>query len=424
MSVGPYQTTKTLGSGAFGVVKLATKKGSDREFAIKCISKRNIVRNRMGEQVMKEISIMKKLKHEYIVHIEDILMSEEFVYISMEYASGGELWDKVTLGGKLAEKACKRYTWQMCTALAYCHSHNVCHRDIKPQNILLDKNDNVKLADFGFASVMEVEELKKGHGTSGGFMGNERLITIEEERASSGDVDEFEMSMEITSKKMKTMSTFCGTVSYMAPEIERQDKYLGDKADVWSLGIVVYVLLNGFMPFKENDTRKDKYNTRRMSKDSKDFLSNMLEVSPIKRWTMKRLLEHAWLEGEVLDVETPSQQHERSTSADSSPSSCSNEDSDECETANDKEVFEFNVGYGFDSMERVISMLQHHSWNVKVVDGSNIKISKMEGKMIMVGVKWLQQKKQVHVKICNINRLECRPPMIRLKTLFENIEQM
>ena len=418
MSIGPYQTTKTLGSGAFGVVKLATKKGSDREYAIKCISKQSIVRNRMGNQVMKEISIMKKLKHEYIVTIEDILMSEQFVYISMEYASGGELWDKVTLGGKLTEKECKRYTWQMCTALEYCHSHNVCHRDIKPQNILLDKNDNVKLADFGFASIMEVEELKKGLGTSRGFMGNERLITIDEElQRTDTDVDEFEMSMVTSSKQTKTMSTFCGTVSYMAPEIERQDKYFGDKADVWSLGIVVYVLLNGFMPFKENDTRKNKYNTRRMTKDSKDFVSNMLEVSPIKRWTMQQLLQHAWLEGVEGQGQTNANQHERRTS-ESSGCSREDEDSDEIEkTANDNEVFEFSLSTEH-SMSQVISMLQQHSWNVKVVDESNIKISKMDGKMVMVAVTWLQTNK-LQVQICNINRLECRLPMIRLRDLLE-----
>ena len=156
--IGDYTTTKTLGTGAFGTVKLATKRGSDVLYAIKSISKQSILRSQMGSQVKKEISIMKSLDHPNVVQIFEVLMSTEYLYIVMDFVSGGELYNKITRTGKLSDGDCRRYVRQLCSALNYCHARNVCHRDIKPQNILLDSYDNVLLADFGFASIMEVEE--------------------------------------------------------------------------------------------------------------------------------------------------------------------------------------------------------------------------------------------------------------------------
>ena len=415
MSVGPYQTTKTLGSGAFGVVKLAHKRGIEKQFAIKCISKKSIIQARMGDQVMKEISIMKKLDNDFIVKIEDVLMSEDFVYIAMEYAEGGQLWEKVATKGKLSENACKKYTWQMCSALAYCHSRNICHRDIKPQNILLDKNDNIKLADFGFASIMEVDELKKGFDKKAAFSETKRLTTIEEAMEHSTDTDEFEMSMEATSKETKTMSTFCGTISYMAPEIEKQDKYFGDKADVWSLGIVVYVLLNGFMPFKENDVRKNSYKPRGMGEQAQDFLSRMLVVSPGQRWSMSQLLKHPWIEGQYQKNETKKLSPVKFTrSVDSTESLEEVRDNDD----NDDNVFEFNM-LNKTGLDNVVSILQEHGWKVKQIDEFQLKTTKIDGRMVMVTITWYRDKGTMLVKNANINRFDCSSAMKRLKHILQ-----
>ena len=259
---------KTLGTGAFGTVKLAKKKNSETLYAIKSISKQSILRSQMGAQVKKEISIMKDLDHPNIVQIFEVLMSTEYLYIVMDFVSGGELYSKITRTGKLSDKECRRYVRQLCSALNYCHARNVCHRDIKPENILLDENDNVLLADFGFASIMQAEEPK----------------------------DEFE-TMEGSSKIMKEMSTMCGTMAYMAPEILNRDKYFGDKVDIWALGVVIYVLLVGFMPFKEDDVTKAKYTTPKdMGKDAANFVSTMLVLDPNKRSSARRLLTHPWVE--------------------------------------------------------------------------------------------------------------------------------
>lgn len=266
--IGDYVTTKTLGTGAFGTVMLATKKHSEQLYAIKSISKQSILRSQMGSQVKKEISIMKDLDHPNIVRIFEVLMSTQHLYIVMDFVSGGELYGKITRTGKLSDKECRRYVRQLCSALNYCHTRNVCHRDIKPENILLDKNDNALLADFGFASIMQAEE-----------------------------PDEFETTMEGSSKVMKEMSTMCGTMAYMAPEILNRDKYLGDKVDIWALGVVVYVLLVGFMPFKDDDVTKSKYSTPKdVEAEASDFVSKMLVLDPTERWSAKRLLDHPWVE--------------------------------------------------------------------------------------------------------------------------------
>lgn len=265
--IGDYVTTKTLGTGAFGTVQLAKKRNSETLYAIKSISKQSIVRSQMMTQVKKEISIMKSLDHPNIVQIHEVLMSTENLYIVMDFVSGGELYSKMTRTGKLSDTECRRYVRQLCSALNYCHGKNICHRDIKPENILLDENDNALLADFGFASLMQPE--------------------------NTGETME---DMQGSSKVMKEMSTMCGTMAYMAPEILNRDKYLGDKVDIWALGVVIYVLLVGFMPFKEDDVSKAKYNMPKdVGKEAADFVSNMLVSDPKQRSSARRLLDHPWV---------------------------------------------------------------------------------------------------------------------------------
>lgn len=266
--IGDYVTIKTLGTGAFGTVMLAKRNNSENLVAIKSISKHSILRSKMGTQVKKEISIIKALDHPNIVQVFEVLMSTQYLYIVMDFAPGGELYGKITRTGRLSDEECRRYVRQLCSALEYCHGKNVCHRDIKPENILLDKDDdNALLADFGFASIMQAEES-----------------------------DEFETRMEGTSKMMKEMSTMCGTMAYMAPEILHRDKYLGDKVDIWALGVVIYVLLVGFMPFKDQDVAKSKYMIpRNIKSEAADFLSKMLIVNPRERFSARRLLEHPWV---------------------------------------------------------------------------------------------------------------------------------
>ena len=269
MEIGKYTTVGVrLGQGAFGTVELATD--GKKQIAIKCIEKDHIVQENMGIQVSKEVSILKQLKHKNIVYIEEVLMSPGYLYIIMEYVKGGELFSKIAqTGGKIPEDLCKRYVYQICDALEYCHNLNVCHRDIKPQNILLDEKDNIKLVDFGFATIMEMED--------------------------TTDFDEFNRGMEAQSHKMRETHTLCGTDAYMAPELVSRKKYMGDKADIWAMGTVAYFLITGSLPFRKFDVKRLLYDTLDLSPEQKDFISKCLDVVPENRYSARRLLLHEWI---------------------------------------------------------------------------------------------------------------------------------
>ena len=364
--IGSYETSKTLGTGAFGTVVLAKKKHSDKLYAIKSISKKNILRSQMSSQVKKEISIMKSLEHPNIVQIYEVLSSAEYLYIVMDYVSGGELYTKITRGGKLGNNECRKYVRQLCSALEYCHSRNVCHRDIKPQNILLDKNDNVLLADFGFASIMEVEELQKGVSDTTPTDDN---LANSEEFSSTEDTDT-NRTMEGTSRIMKNMSTVCGTMSYMAPEIFNREKYMGDKADIWSLGVVIYVLLVGFMPFKETDTLKSKFTTPNyVTKDAHNFISNMLVIEALKRYSARRLLLHRWI-SELEDI---------SEGEDSAKEEISDSDENSEEGSQDGIDSDFTsviTKQHSDILEILFREMKEDGWNVRMINGA-LRASKM-----------------------------------------------
>lgn len=398
--IGEYETTKTLGTGAFGTVKLAKKKNSDQLFAIKCISKQSILRSRMGSQVKKEISIMKDLDHPNIVRIFEVLMSTEHLYIVMDFVSGGELYAKITRGGRLSDTECRRYVRQLCSALNYCHSRNVCHRDIKPENILLDAHDNVVLADFGFASIMEVDESAEP--------ARRRSQTEDSNSVTSVHLDEFcpieakeGRSMEGSSEVMKAMSTMCGTMSYMAPEILNREKYLGDKADIWSLGVVIYVLLVGFMPFRDEDTKKSEYSAPKyVEEEASDFVSKMLILEPEERYSARRLLLHPWIENQSESVRLNSG---------SSNSNKSDSTSDDTTSSEDELALDFTVTLkdnlvrdNEELLSAVEDSMKNAGWNTRLVERS-LKASRMSSNgHVMVAVDAKDNK--IHVRHANLSK--------------------
>lgn len=366
--IGEYVTSKTLGTGAFGTVKLAKKKNSEVLYAIKSISKQSILRSRMGSQVKKEISIMKDLDHPNIVQIFEVMMSTEYLYIVMDFVSGGELYGKITRGGKLSDGECRRYVRQLCSALNYCHEKNVCHRDIKPENILVDQHDNVLLADFGFASIMTKEDAS----------------------------DDSEGTMEGCSRAMKLMSTICGTTAYMAPEILQREKYLGDKADIWSLGVVIYVLLVGFMPFKDDDVKKDKYTTPKyVEKEASSFVSKMLILKPEERFSARRLLQHPWVEKQSESMRLVKESSSSSNSDDTSEEELASLDFEvtleQREVMSDKKL-----------LLAVEEAMKNEGWKTRVLEGS-LKASCMSSNgVVMVAVK--AKDKVVSVRHANLSK--------------------
>ncbi|RHZ08464.1 hypothetical protein DYB26_006619 [Aphanomyces astaci] len=230
--VGKYEIGKTLGEGTFGKVKYAVNTETDERVAIKVLDKDKIQKQNMGAQIKKEISIMKMVRNRHVVVLKEVLASRTKIFIVLELITGGELFDKIVSEGRFNEETARFYFRQLVNGVEYCHSQGVCHRDLKPgtfpnllhldslhaavENLLLDENGDLKISDFGLSALYE------GGGPDG----------AEGSRAS-------------------LLHTTCGTPNYVAPEVLADKGYDGRAADVWSIGVILYVLLAGFLPFDE-----------------------------------------------------------------------------------------------------------------------------------------------------------------------------
>ncbi|KAK4727757.1 hypothetical protein R3W88_032674 [Solanum pinnatisectum] len=207
--LGKYEVGRTIGEGTFAKVKFARNTETGENVAIKVLAKSTILKHRMVEQIKREISIMKIVRHPCIVRLHEVLASQTKIYIIQEFVTGGELFDKIVHLGRLSEDEARRYFQQLIDAIAHCHSKGVYHRDLKPENLLLDFQGNLKISDFGLSALPQ--------------QGVELLYTT------------------------------CGTPNYVAPEVLSNRGYDGAGADVWSCGIILYVLMAGYLPFEETD---------------------------------------------------------------------------------------------------------------------------------------------------------------------------
>ncbi|CAG9770009.1 unnamed protein product [Ceutorhynchus assimilis] len=263
--VGYYELDKTIGKGNFAVVKLATHIVTRTKVAIKIIDK-TVLDEENLTKIFRETAILKKLRHPHVTRLYQLMETKQTIYLVTEYASNGEIFDHLVAKGRMAEPEAKRVFSQIVSAVCYCHSQGVVHRDLKAENLLLDHNFNIKLADFGFSNQF----------TEGNLL-----------------------------------STFCGSPPYAAPELFRGLKYDGTKADIWSLGVVVYILVCGSLPFDghtlqalRNVVIEGKFRIPFfMSQDCEHLVRHMLVVDPDKRLTISQILKHKWLS----DAEPPLQ---------------------------------------------------------------------------------------------------------------------
>ncbi|CCI46412.1 unnamed protein product [Albugo candida] len=198
-------------------VKFAVNTETDERVAIKVLDKEKIQKQNMGAQIKKEISIMKMVRHRHVVVLKEVLASRTKIFIVLELITGGELFDKIVSEGRFIETTARFYFQQLVDGVQYCHQNGVCHRDLKPENLLLDENGDLKISDFGLSALYE------GGNPDG---------TGESTRAA-------------------LLHTTCGTPNYVAPEVLADKGYDGRAADVWSIGVILYVLLAGFLPFDE-----------------------------------------------------------------------------------------------------------------------------------------------------------------------------
>ena len=296
--VGKYILGKTLGQGTFGKVKLAVHQDTQVKRALKIMDKGKIRASGMGEQIKKEISIMQTLRHSNIIQLIEVLASTTSIYLVLELVTGGELFDVIVEQGRLEEDEARRYFRQLVSGLSYCHQRGVCHRDLKPENLLLDDEGVLKISDFGLSTLQQQQQLPpaSANGKAATSDGTKGHLT-------SGSNAESEIAVHL-------LHTTCGTPNYVAPEVLMDKGYDGMAADVWSAGVILYVLLAGFLPFDEVSMvdlfrkimKADFSYPAWFSLEAKDLLSKLITPKVEERATMQQIQEHPWLKEEDDDV--------------------------------------------------------------------------------------------------------------------------
>ncbi|OVA17254.1 Protein kinase domain [Macleaya cordata] len=254
-----YELGRLLGQGTFAKVYFARNLKSGQSVAIKVIDKEKVLKVGLIEQIKREISVMKLVRHPNILQLYEVMATRTKIYFVMEYAKGGELFNKVAKG-KLKEDVARRYFQQLISAVDFCHSRGVYHRDLKPENLLLDENGNLKVSDFGLSALAE------------------------------------------SKRQDGLLHTTCGTPAYVAPEVINRKGYDGVKADIWSCGVILYVLLAGFLPFQDSNLM-EMY--RKIGKgefkcpnwfpsEVRRLLSKILDPNPNTRISIAKIMETSW----------------------------------------------------------------------------------------------------------------------------------
>ncbi|KAL4659989.1 serine/threonine-protein kinase MARK2-like isoform X4 [Arapaima gigas] len=259
--IGLYRLLKTIGKGNFAKVKLARHVLTGKEVAVKIIDKTQLNASSL-QKLFREVRIMKLLNHPNIVKLFEVIETEKTLYLVMEYASGGEVFDYLVAHGRMKEKEARAKFRQasstIVSAVQYCHQKCIVHRDLKAENLLLDADMNIKIADFGFSNEFT--------------LGNK-------------------------------LDTFCGSPPYAAPELFQGKKYDGPEVDVWSLGVILYTLVSGSLPFDGQNLKELRERVLRgkyripfyMSTDCENLLKKFLILNPTKRGSLEQIMKDRWM---------------------------------------------------------------------------------------------------------------------------------
>ncbi|RDW35332.1 hypothetical protein B0I72DRAFT_133230 [Yarrowia lipolytica] len=267
--IGPWRLGRTLGRGSSGRVRLARHSHTGQLAAVKIVPKAVVadaVNAANGEEhgatglpygIEREVIIMKLIEHANVMALYDVWENKGELYLVLEYIEGGELFDYLIKKGRLEEYEAASYFLQIINGVDYCHRFNICHRDLKPENLLLDKNRNIKIADFGMAA-LETDRM---------------------------------------------LETSCGSPHYASPEIVAGKTYHGAPSDIWSCGIILFALLTGHLPFDDDNIRRlllkvqtGKFNMpSELSPYAKDLIWRMLRTDPTTRITMDEIFQHPFV---------------------------------------------------------------------------------------------------------------------------------
>ncbi|KAJ5884831.1 hypothetical protein N7495_009341 [Penicillium taxi] len=251
-----YKTIKILGEGSFGKVKLAIHQPSGRQVALKIISRRKLLSRDMVGRVEREIQYLQLLRHPHIIKLYTVIATKSDIVMVLEYAER-ELFDYLVRKGKCQDDEARKFFQQIICAVEYCHRHKIVHRDLKPENLLIDSNKNVKIADFGLSNIM----------TDGNFL-----------------------------------KTSCGSPNYAAPEVISGKLYAGPEVDVWSCGVILYVLLVGRLPFDDDYipalfkkiAAGNFHMPSYISSGAARLIRAMLQVHPVHRITIPEIRQDPW----------------------------------------------------------------------------------------------------------------------------------
>ena len=261
-TIGPYKLSRTLGEGEFGKVKLGIHQETKAQVAIKLIQKKNLNASKHSK-LLREIKILKIVSHPHIVKLITVLETHTFIGVVMDYASGGELFEHILTRKYLKEGEARSFFGQLLTGVHYLHSKKIVHRDLKLENLLLDSHKKIIITDFGFANI---------------FTDSEGIL-----------------------------QTSCGSPCYAAPELVINDGYIGEAADIWSCGVILYAMLCGYLPFDDDPSNPDSENITRLykyiletnlefpdhvSQSAKHLLKQILVPDPAKRATLEEILNH------------------------------------------------------------------------------------------------------------------------------------
>ncbi|CAL9771424.1 unnamed protein product [Musa acuminata subsp. burmannicoides] len=257
---GRYELGRVLGHGTFAKVYAARDLRTGASVAMKVVAKEKVLRAGMAEQVKREIAVMRVVRHPNIVELHEVMATRSRIFFAMELVRGGELFARIARTGRLREDAARRYFRQLVYAVDFCHGRGVYHRDLKPENLLLDDAGDLKVADFGLSALSD-------HARADGLL-----------------------------------HTACGTPAYVAPEVIGKRGYDGAKADLWSCGVILFVLLAGYLPFQDDNLvtmyrkihRGDFRCPPWFSSDARRLVTKLLDPNPSTRITVAKLVEMTW----------------------------------------------------------------------------------------------------------------------------------
>lgn len=257
-----FTVIRKLGKGTYGKVQLAINKETGQEVAIKTIRKTKIENEQDLQRVRREIQIMSSIEHPHIIHIYEVFENKDKIVLVMQYAPGGELYEYVSKAKCLDDSEARRLFRQIATAIFYCHQNKICHRDLKLENILLDEKNNAKIADFGLSNVFD---------------------------------------------KSRQLKTFCGSPLYASPEIVQGSPYEGPEVDCWSLGVLLYTLVYGAMPFDGSNFKRlvkqiseSTYFEPETRSNASPLIRRLLCADPMQRATILDICTDPWVNGQLV----------------------------------------------------------------------------------------------------------------------------